>query len=261
MLHQRFIGAVLARDRPAVSFGLFAVIGLAWAYLIYKGFAGMGEVNVDMTMPLVQSWTAVDVGALVLMWLVMMVAMMLPTAAPMILTFATINRKRGERSRPTTRTSVFTMGYVLVWSGFAVAASAVQWGLHSASALSPMMVSTSDLLGGGLLIVAGAFQWSGVKNVCLAQCRSPIGFVLSEWRDGASGALTMGLKHGVYCLGCCWALMSLLFVVGVMNLLWIAALAGFVLLEKLTPAGRPLSRLTGLMLLAWGVLLLAGAVG
>jgi predicted metal-binding membrane protein len=152
------------------------------------------------------------------------------------------------------------MGYVLVWSGFAAAAAVSQWGLNMAALLSPMMVSVNPFLGGGLLIAAGLFQWSPIKYVCLNHCRTPLGFIMTEWREGPKGALTMGLRHGVFCLGCCWVLMSLLFVLGVMNLLWIAVLAGFVLIEKVAPAGRWISRISGLFLLAWGALLMLGVL-
>jgi predicted metal-binding membrane protein len=126
------------------------------------------------------------------------------------------------------------------------------WGLHTAALLSPMMVSTSPLLGGALLVVAGAFQWSPLKRVCLTHCRTPLGFLMGEWREGTWGALRMGLRHGSYCVGCCWVLMALLFVTGVMNLLWVAAIAAFVLVEKVAPAGPWLSRVTGLLLAGGG---------
>ena len=192
------------------------------------------------------------------MWVVMMVAMMVPTAAPMILLFATVNRRNREQERPYVPTGVFLSGYVLVWSGFAVLATAANWALHTNSLLSSMMgESTSAYLGGALLLAAGAFQWSRLKYVCLTHCRSPLGFLMSEWQDGSAGAMRMGLKHGGYCLGCCWVLMGLLFVLGVMNLLWIAALAAFVLVEKVAPSGHLVSRLTGLVLAAWGLWMVA----
>ena len=140
-----------------------------------------------------------------------------------------------------------------------MAATLGNWALHVNSLLSSMMEdSTSAYLGGTLLIAAGAFQWTNLKYVCLNHCRSPISFLMNEWREGSRRALSMGVRHGAYCLGCCWMLMGLLFVLGVMNLLWIAALAGFVLLEKVVPAGQTVSRATGLLLLVWGALMLAG---
>ena len=176
----------------------------------------------------------------------------------MILLFATVNRRRREQERPYVPTSVFLSGYVIVWSGFAALATGANWGLHVNSLLSSMMgTSSSAYLGGALLLTAGIFQWSPLKYACLSHCRSPLGFLMAEWRDGAGGALRMGLKHGVYCLGCCWVLMGLLFVLGVMNLLWIAALAAFVLMEKVIHNGHLVSRVTGLLLAGWGVWMVA----
>ncbi len=137
-------------------------------------------------------------------------------------------------------------------TGFSVAATLIQWAMHGAMLISPAMVGTSPLLGGAVLVAAGIYQWTPAKHACLAHCRSPLGFLLNEWRDGARGALIMGLRHGLYCTGCCWLLMLVLFVVGVMNLLWIALLAAFVLSEKLLPQGRWISHVTGLALIAWG---------
>jgi predicted metal-binding membrane protein len=218
------------------------------------------EMGAGMAMAQPRPWGAVDFVLMSVMWAVMMVAMMVPTAAPMILTFSTVNRRRREQQRPYVPTGVFLAGYVVVWSAFAVAAALAQWGLHSASLLSPMMASTSPIFGGVLLVVAGAFQWSRLKYACLTQCRTPLGFIMSEWREGTKGAMVMGLRHGAYCLGCCWVLMALLFVLGVMNLLWIAALAGFVLLEKVAPGGFWISRVTGVLLAVWGVWMIASVL-
>ena len=252
------IEAVLQRDRAVVIAGIVAVAALAWAYMIYLVQSNDG-MDMGMAMVQLQSWSATDFGLTFLMWAVMMTGMMVPSAAPMILLFATVNRKRREQQGPFVSTGIFLSGYVLVWSGFAVAATLGNWGLHVNSLLSSMMgESTSAYLGGALLITAGAFQWSNLKYVCLNHCRSPISFLMNEWREGSKGALSMGIRHGTYCLGCCWLLMGLLFVLGVMNLLWIAALAGFVLLEKVVPAGQMVSRATGLVLLGWGVLMIAG---
>jgi predicted metal-binding membrane protein len=191
---------------------------------------------------------------LFVMWAVMMVAMMVPTAAPMILIFATLNRRRRDRQQPYVPTTIFLGGYLLVWTGFSALAMLAQWGLHSAALLSPMMVSTSPLLGGILLLAAGVFQWTPLKYTCLKHCRSPMGFLMTDWREGARGALMMGLKHGSYCTGCCWFLMALLFVAGVMNLLWVTAIMVFVLVEKIAPRGDLVGRVAG------GVLVLAGLV-
>ena len=254
------LDAVLRRDRVVVMAGVVALAALAWAYVVYLA-QSTGDIGSGMAMAQLQSWSAADFGLMFLMWAVMMVAMMVPTAAPMILLFATVNRRRREQERPYVPTGVFLSGYVVVWSGFAALATVANWGLHVNSLLSSMMgANSSAYLGAALLLTAGIFQWSPLKYACLTQCRSPLGFLMAEWRDGAGGAMRMGLKHGVYCLGCCWVLMGLLFVLGVMNLLWIAALAGFVLIEKVAPGGHRVSRLTGLLLVAWGAWMFVGAV-
>ena len=205
-------------------------------------------------MPHMQAWGATEVLLTWVMWAVMLVAMMTPSAAPMILMFATVNRRHRGQQGPVVPTTVFLLGYLLVWGGFSVVATLAQWGLHTAALLSPMMVSTSPMLGGLLLLAAGIFQWTPLKSTCLTQCRSPLGFLLTEWREGTWGALVMGFRHGMYCVGCCWVLMALLFVAGVMNLLWVAAIAALVLVEKVLPRGKLVGRVAG------GVLLLAGLV-
>ncbi len=256
--------AVLTRDRTIVLGGLAALTVLAWGYTIYLASdmmgIGMGAATITIgsdgvAMPQLQPWGTVDFVLMFAMWAVMMTAMMLPSGAPMILVFAKINRKRRDQQKPFIPTSVFLGGYLIVWGGFALAATLAQWGLHAATLISPMMVGTSPILGGTLLLAAGVFQWSRIKYVCVTQCRSPLSFLMSEWREGTGGALKMGLRHGAYCLGCCWIIMSLLFVLGVMNLLWIAALAGFVLIEKVVRPGtwgNLVSWSTGLLLVAWG---------
>jgi predicted metal-binding membrane protein len=179
------------------------------------------------------------------MWVVMMVAMMTPSAAPMILTYATMNRRRQAQQGPFVSTTVFVLGYRLVWGRFSIVATLGQWGLHAAAVLSPMMVSTSPMLGGLLVLTAGLFQWTPLKSTCLGQCRSPLGLVMTEWLEWTWGALLMGLRHGSYCVGCCRVLMALLLVAGVMNLLWVAALAAFVLVEKGLPRGELVGRVAG----------------
>ena len=246
--------AVLRRDRVVAVAGLLIVAAIAWAYMVYLA---RDNANMDMSMGMATanttSWSAVDFGLMFLMWAVMMTAMMVPTATPMILLFASVNRKRRENQGPYVAITVFVAGYIIVWSGFALLATMGNWGLHHASLLSSMMgESTSSYLGGSLLLAAGVFQWSRLKYACLNHCRTPLGFIISDWREGVGGALRMGLQHGTFCLGCCWILMTLLFVLGVMNLVWIAGLAAFVLAEKVVPIGQRLSRTTGLLLVAWG---------
>ena len=250
---------LLRRDRIVVLSGLALIATLAWAYVssLASGMRNM-EAATQMAMPQMQEvWGITDFVLTFVMWAVMMVAMMTPSAAPMILMFAGINRRRRrDQQVPYVPTSVFLVGYLVVWAAFSVLATAAQWGLHAASLLSPMMVSTSPILGGIMLLVAGIYQWTPLKHACLSKCRSPLGFVLTEWREGRWGAFLMGLKHGSYCTGCCWSLMTLLFVAGVMNLLWVAAIAGFVLLEKLAPAGQRMGQAAGALMVAGGVVLL-----
>jgi predicted metal-binding membrane protein len=196
------------------------------------------------------------------MWWLMMIAMMLPSAAPMVLLHAAVTRKAlagNANSVPASgdngvysSTIAFIAGYLVMWGGFSLVAVLAQWGLERTELLSTMMVSTSRLLGSGLLLAAGAWQLTPLKSACLRQCRSPISFVTSRWRPGAGGAFRMGLEHGVFCLGCCWFLMALLFFAGVMNLVWIAGLAIFVLVEKLLPAGATIGKVAGVLLIGWG---------
>jgi predicted metal-binding membrane protein len=250
--------AVLRRDRLVILTGLALVTALAWAYILFlsANMAGM-----DMAaMPRVQAWGATELLLTFIMWAVMMVAMMTPSASPMVLTFAGINRRRRVQGRPLASTSMFLLGYLLVWVGFSALATLFQWGLHSAALISPMMETTSPILGGVILLAVGIFQLTPLKNVCLSHCRTPMGFILTEWREGSLGALTMGLKHGRYCLGCCWFLMALLFVAGVMNLLWVAIIAAFVLIEKVAPGAEWISRVAGLLLIGWGVWVLASTL-
>jgi predicted metal-binding membrane protein len=196
---------------------------------------------------------------MLLMWAVMMAAMMLPSAAPMILLFGSIARSRHARGEQASAAGIFGLGYVAVWSVFSVGAVALQFALESAALLSPMMETTSIALAGAVLIAAGVYQWTPLKQACLRRCRSPLEFVLTHWREGRRGAFVMGAEHGVYCVGCCWVLMLLLFVGGIMNLTWIAGLAIFVLVEKLAPAGHWIGRCAGVALAAWGGLTLLTA--
>jgi predicted metal-binding membrane protein len=250
-----WIEAVARRDRAVALAGLAALTLLAWLYLSRLGreMADMAAMGMAPAGP----WTAGDVLLATGMWAVMMVAMMLPGAAPMILVFATVNRKRrtsGEAAAaPYVRIGVFVTGYLVVWSFFSVAAALAQWGLQRAALLSEDAMRAGPVAGALILLAAGTYQLTPLKYACLARCQTPLGFLLSEWREGARGTLVMGLRHGLFCLGCCWALMALLFVGGVMNLGWVAAIAGLVLVEKLVPSGRVVSWLSGGALLAWGI--------
>jgi predicted metal-binding membrane protein len=252
--------SALRRDRLVVGTGLLLLTGLAWAYVVSMARAMPGGEGMSMAMPMADPWSPAHVGWLALMWTVMMVAMMVPSATPVILLFASVERRRRSQGVPAVSSAVFTLGYLLVWTAFAVVAAVLQSGLHAAALLSPAMVSASPWLAGGLLIAAGIYQWAPVKGACLAHCRSPLGFFASEWREGAGGALRMGMRHGLYCVGCCWLIMALLFVAGVMNLVWVAVLAAVVLAEKLLPGGRILSRGIGVLLVAWGLALVTGSL-
>ncbi len=249
------IEALVKRDRWIVIASVVVVVAIAWAYTIYVAQSNSGmDMSMSMDSGNVRDWTGVDFSLMFVMWAAMMVAMMVPSAAPMILLFATVNRRRQEQSRPFVATGVFLSGYLVVWTVFALIATFGNWGLHQASLLTSMMGgSSSGYLGGALLITAGVFQWSQLKYLCLTHCRSPLSFLMSDWKEGTGGAFTMGLSHGRYCLGCCWILMALLFVLGVMNLVWIAALAAFVLAEKVVPGGERVSKITGGLLVGWGV--------
>jgi predicted metal-binding membrane protein len=196
-----------------------------------------------------------------LMWWVMMAAMMLPSALPMTLTFATVNRRRRELGTPWVPTAVFVAGYLLAWGAFSLAATAAQWGLEHAAFMSPGMHLSSPLAGGLVFVAAGLYQLTPLKHACLRRCRSPLTFVLEHWREGTAGALRMGAEHGAWCLGCCALLMTLLFVGGVMNLLWAAALAAWVLLEKVLPRGEALARAAGVAAIAYGAWMIARPLG
>jgi predicted metal-binding membrane protein len=197
------------------------------------------------------------------MWWLMMIAMMLPSATPMVLLHAAVTRKGLARAndtgpdRPSHRvhstTTAFITGYLAMWGAFSLVAVATQWAIGRGELLSAMMMSTSKLLSSGLLLAAGVWQLTPVKTVCLRHCRSPISFLSAHWHPGIGGAFRMGIEHGVFCLGCCWFLMALLFYGGIMNLIWIIGLALLVLIEKMMPAGVTFGRITGLLLIAWGV--------
>ncbi len=214
------------------------------------------------TVMILRPWTMVDGVFMFLMWAIMMVGMMLPSAAPMTLLYAGMVCKAERQGTPMAPTGAFVAGYLAMWCLFSVGATLAQWGLHEAAMLSPMMVANSQVLGAALLMMAGVFQLTPWKAVCLDHCRSPAHFIAQHWRSGASGAFRLGLHHGAFCLGCCWALMGLLFVGGVMNLLWIAGITIFVFLEKVLPVGVWANRFGwfagfGLILSGIGVLVIA----
>jgi predicted metal-binding membrane protein len=259
----RFLLSALRHDRAIVLGGLAVAIVLAWAYLLIG--AGIPMATMDMgggqMMAMRPEWT-VPYGLVVfLMWAVMMVAMMLPSAAPVTLLVASIARKRREAgAAPGLSTAPFVFGYLAVWFAFAATATVLQWRLDAADQLSETMALASTLVAGGVLILAGIYQWTPLKQACLRHCRSPLDFILHHWRDGALGAFVSGARHGVFCFGCCWMLMALLLVGGIMNLAWIAGIALIVLIEKTLPWGGWMGRATGAVLVVWGVVAVAMAV-
>ena len=251
------------RDRLAVLAGLAVITAAAWAYIVVaarrmmSGQAGMSARSMAPmlhAMTGTQPWTAAEFGLRLAMWAVMMVAMMVPTAVPMTLLYAAVARKAAAQHSPVAPAFVFVAGYAAMWAIFSLVATAAQWGLDRAALLSPMMVSRSAWLGAALLITAGVYQLIPLKNACLRNCRAPAHFLSRHWRSGLPGAFRMGVRLGAYCLGCCWILMGLLFIGGVMNLLWIAAIAAFVLLEKTMPFGVAGGRVAGAAMILIGAL-------
>ena len=253
--------SISQRERWIIGAALIAIAGTAWIWMIREARdMTMTGVCECLGMPMGGSWAGGTLLPLFVMWAGMMVAMMLPSAMPMILTFATVSRKRREEERPYVSVTIFVAGYVAVWSAFSLLAAIAQWILHKQALLSPDMVSRSAWLGGLLLLAAGIFQFTPLKHACLTQCRAPFEFIMTRWREGARGAFRMGVEHGVFCAGCCWALMGLLFVAGVMNILWIAVLSLAVGLEKMLPRGLWLSSATGVALTVWGAWVIAASL-
>jgi predicted metal-binding membrane protein len=249
-------------DRILVLGGIALVLIITWAYLVHlsdqmSASADHDDAMAAMGMAMDHAWGSADALAMFAMWVVMMVAMMAGAAAPVLLLFAAALRSRGAPGVPFT-VLLFGFGYLTVWVVFSAAATAVQWLLHDAALLSPSMAASSSRIGGAILVAAGAYQVTPWKGACLAHCRSPLGFLMTHWRDGRAGALSMGVQHGAYCLGCCWALMGILFAVGVMNLAWVAVLTILIFLEKLGEAGMRTAQVAGVLLMGFGAAMAAG---
>jgi predicted metal-binding membrane protein len=247
-----------------VSACLAAATLIAATYILAGAGMGMPAVQMSVSMKHMggaapQAWTTTYALSMFLMWWVMMIAMMLPSAAPTILLSAALNRRSRAAVPPYGSAAAFTAGYLLAWAAFSLVAVAIQWWLERSGQLSMHMESVNALLNGSLLVAAGIWQLSPMKHACLKHCRSPVEFLTRHRRPGTLGALAMGAHHGIHCLGCCWFLMALLFVGGVMNLYWIIGLAGFVFAEKVLARGAALGRIAGVGLLLWGVLVLLGA--
>ena len=244
---------------PAARLSMLAVVAAlaasGWAYMIYMTWAMENMHLVDMWMPPqagLREWGAHDFAMLLVMWLVMMVAMMLPSALPLAMLFAQVQHQRRGAEQVVVPTFVLLAGYIAAWGVFSAAVVLVQWQLHERGLLTPMMDSRSYLLSGAVLMIAGAYQWTPWKDTCLRYCRTPMSFLLGSWREGTSGAFVMGLHHGMYCVLCCWGLMLVMFAVGVMNMLWMAVIALFILIEKTVLPLRIGSVVVGALLLAWG---------
>jgi predicted metal-binding membrane protein len=270
------LAATLRRDRRVTLAALLGVAALAWGYLMWvtaqmsaadgavmPDMPGMDMSAMDMSAmaPALQPWTPVHFLFVLAMWTVMMIGMMTPSVAPMVLIYQQVARQSAARGRAFAPAGWFASGYLLAWTAFSLLASLLQWGLESLALLTPMMASASQVFGGALLIAAGVYQWLPAKQACLAQCRAPLSFIQRHggFQASARGSVRLGWQHGLYCIGCCWALMTLLFVGGVMNLLWIAVLMLVVLAEKLMPAGRILGRIAGLAAIAAGLWMLFGS--
>ena len=247
----QLIKAMPRRDFLAIGISLGGITLLSWLYL----YSMASSMSMPMGAMQIQPWSAHYFLMMFLMWAIMMVGMMLPSVAPTVLIYAAIARKATTGNTPIAPTGAFVSGYVVIWIVFSLFATTAQWALDQAALLSPMMVSNSVGLGAVLIVTAGIYQWLPIKDKCLQQCRSPVDFITSHWQKGMTGAFRMGLSHGMFCLGCCWVLMSLLFVGGVMNLLWIAAITLFVLLEKILPLGDAGGRVMGLIMIATGAII------
>lgn len=269
-------GRLWLRDRQVIVGLLLLVTAATWYYTVdmvramasmapgAHSMAGMSHEPMHPAMGLPGALSPhrehMDAFGLVVMWVVMMIAMMLPSAIPVTVLHARLLREHD--ANPRVRSLIFALGYVVVWAGFSVASAAVQIALERSSVLSAMWMRFERAeYGAGVLIVAGLFQFSSMKTACLRQCRTPVGFLMTEWRGGVAGALRMGIKNGLYCVGCCWALMLLLFVGGVMSMLWMLALTLLMLIEKLAPGGRHVARGAGVVMIAAGIAQLAGVLG
>ena len=245
----RTVSYPLTRERNLILGSLLALAAGAWALLAWQS-ASAEEDMMGLTM-------GMGAPLFIAIWVAMMVAMMFPTAAPMILTFARVQANRRQQSRPFVPTWVFVSSYLVVWTVFGVLAYGVAVGGERLADQSMWLMDNAARIGGGVLILAGLYQLSPLKYTCLSKCRTPLGFILSSWRDGYGGSFRMGLEHGTYCLGCCWLLFVILFPLGIMNVAAMAAITLLIFAEKSLPAGRQMGQLAALALIAYGALVLA----
>jgi predicted metal-binding membrane protein len=265
-MHDTTLERLIRRDRIVVSIALICITVLAWLYVLRLAadmemggmdLSGMRMVSTGLRMvmsPSRKAWNIQEFSLMFVMWAVMMVGMMAPSVAPVVLLYVNVRRRAVMDGQPFASTGWFVGGYLLAWSGFSFLATVAQWALERNALLTPMMVMASIRLGGLLLMITGLYQWSPLKRLCLAHCTSPITFLQRHggFRRDAPKSLALGIQHGIYCLGCCWALMVLLFVGGVMNVTWIAGISVLVLVEKATSAGRAIGRIAGIGLVAAG---------
>ena len=242
-----------SRDLRNGTAALVALAALGWALILWSA-ANMSSPLVALMMPMQAGWSLAETLAVWLMWAVMMGAMMLPSAIPTIGVVRRVARKRDPEGPASHRW--FVAAYLVMWVLFSVAAASLQWGFQRADVLSPMLVLRDNWVSGGILVAAGLFQLTPRKAACLNRCRSPLGFAMTEWRPGRAGAFRMGILHGQDCIFCCWALMLVLFVGGVMSVTAIAVLSGVVALEKLAPHGGTIARAAGGLLIIWGLWLI-----
>jgi predicted metal-binding membrane protein len=242
-------------DVTAVVASLAAITGIAWVFTVRLA-AGMsmpaGAMETSPVMPSPGGHALVVTA----MWAAMMVGMMVPSATPMVLAYSVWTRRGPAVGNRPAAVASFVSGYVIVWLGFSLLAAVLQLTLERLGSLTTMG-ATGATVGGLVLVLAGLFQLTPAKEACLGRCRTPVGFLIAEWRDGARGGLVMGVRHGAYCLGCCWALMAVLFVVGTMHLTWMAVIAVFVLAEKLAPAVLRVRYAAAAALIGWGALTLS----
>ena len=248
-------GNLPRRDFLAITASLAGVTLLAWIYLVKMARDMSSPESLCMAAMQIQHWSMSYFWMMFWMWAVMMVGMMVPSAAPMILIYAAVARKAGKQGTPVAPAGAFALGYIFMWTVFSLLVTLAQWQLDRAALLSPMMVANSPRFGAGLLIAAGVYQWLPVKDRCLQHCRSPFHFISNHWQPGVWGAFRMGISHGAFCIGCCWVLMLLLFVGGVMNILWIAIITLFVLLEKVLPLGDRGGKWTGVLMVLMGLIM------
>jgi predicted metal-binding membrane protein len=264
MTDRSIIDRLLLRDRAIVLAGLVVIAGLVAAYTV----AGIGEGRSALEMTTMASdmlmtpavWTPGYALLVFLMWWTMMIAMMLPSAAPTVLLYAAIKRRRADVDNPLSLTAAFLSGFVVLWGLFSLLATALQWSLELTGLLSPMLSITSRPLSALILVMAAVYQFTPIKHACLTHCQHPIRFLTRGAGPGLPGAWWLGVRHGVYCASCCLFLMSLLFVGGIMNIYWIGGLALYILLEKLLPDGRRMSYLAGVVLLIGGIVQLVSVV-